>query len=112
MADQYTFLVIRYPGQEIADEALAALGELSREKVVKLRDAVVITKTEKGKIKLHQTKDDSIGKGLVKGGAMGVLFAAILGPAGWIAMGAAAGGLFASFDRGIKNKLLRELGEG
>jgi predicted flap endonuclease-1-like 5' DNA nuclease len=43
---------------------------------------------------------------------MGVLFAAILGPAGWIAMGAAAGGLFASFDRGIKNKILRELGDG
>jgi len=112
MADQYTFLVVKYPGQEVADQALAALGELSREKVVKLRDAVVITKTDKGKIKLHQTKDDSIGKGLVKGGAMGVLFAAILGPAGWIAMGAAAGGLFASFDRGIKNKILRELGDG
>jgi predicted flap endonuclease-1-like 5' DNA nuclease len=27
-------------------------------------------------------------------------------------MGAAAGGLFAGFDRGIKNKLLRELGDG
>ena len=26
-------------------------------------------------------------------------------------MGAAAGGLFAAFDRGIKNKLLKELGQ-
>jgi uncharacterized membrane protein len=112
MADAYSFLVIKYPYRDTADEALAALGELVDEHVVKLRDAVVITKTDKGKLKLHQTKDDSIGKGIVKGGAMGVLFAAILGPAGWIAMGAAAGGLFASFDRGIKNKLLRELGDG
>src|SRR5690242_21078101 len=54
--------------------------------------------------KLHQTKDDSTGKGFVKGGMIGILFAALFGPVGWIAMGAAAGGLFASFDRGIKQK--------
>ena len=80
-------------------------------RVVKLRDAVAITKTEKGKIKLHQTKDDTIGSGFVKGGVIGILFAMLFGPVGWIAMGAAAGGLFASFDRGIKNRLLKELGQ-
>ena len=42
---------------------------------------------------------------------IGILFAALFGPVGWIAMGAAAGGLFASFDRGIKNRLLKELGQ-
>ena len=47
----------------------------------------------------------------MKGGVIGVLFALLFGPVGWIAMGAAAGGLFASFDRGIKQKLLKELGE-
>ena len=78
---------------------------------MKLRDAVAITKNQKGKIKLHQTKDDSTGKGFVKGGIIGIVFAALFGPVGWIAMGAAAGGLFASFDRGIKNKLLKELGQ-
>ena len=78
---------------------------------MKLRDAVAITKTDKGKIKLHQTKDDSVGKGFVKGGFIGILFAALFGPVGWIALGAAAGGVFAGFDRGIKNKLLKELGQ-
>jgi uncharacterized membrane protein len=112
MADnKYSFLVIKYPWPDTADDALRALKELSDDKVVKLRDAVAIRKTEKGKIKLHQTKDDSIGKGFVKGGVIGVLFAMLFGPVGWIAMGAAAGGLFASFDRGIKQKLLKELGE-
>ena len=91
--------------------ALATLKELSNDKVVKLRDAVAITKNQKGKIKLHQTRDDSTGKGFVKGGIIGIVFAALFGPVGWIAMGAAAGGLFASFDRGIKNKLLKELGQ-
>ncbi len=109
--DKYSFLVIMYPKADTAMEALGVLKELSDDKTVKLRDAAVITKTEKGKIKLHQTKDDSIGKGFVKGGAIGVLFAVLFGPVGWIAMGAAAGGLFASFDRGIKNKLLKELGD-
>ncbi len=111
MSDKYSFLVIKYPHPDTAMAALAALKELSDEKVVKLRDAVAVTKNEKGKIKVHQTKDDSIGKGFVKGGLIGVVFAALFGPVGWIAMGAAAGGLFASFDRGIKNRLLKELGE-
>jgi uncharacterized membrane protein len=111
MSDKYSFLVIKYPKPETAESALAVLKVLSDDKTVKLRDAVAITKTNKGKIKVHQTKDDSIGKGFVKGGAIGVLFAILFGPVGWIAMGAAAGGLFASFDRGIKNKLLKELGE-
>ena len=110
MAQKYSFLVVKYPKADTANDALAALRRLSDEGVVKLRDAVAITKTEKGKIKLDQTKDDSVGKGFVKGGVIGVLFAALFGPVGWIAMGAAAGGLFASFDRGIKNKLLKELG--
>lgn len=109
--DKYSFLVIKYPRADTADDALRALKELSDDKVVKLRDAVGITKTDKGKIRLHQTKDDSIGKGFVKGGVIGVLFAMLFGPVGWIAMGAAAGGLFAAFDRGIKQKLLTELGD-
>ncbi len=111
MASQYSFLVIKYPKRETANTALGVLKQLGREDVVKLRDAVAITKTDKGKIKLHQTKDDSVGKGFVKGGFIGILFAALFGPVGWIALGAAAGGVFAGFDRGIKNKLLKELGQ-
>ncbi len=111
MAAKYSFLVLKYPKADTAMAALATLKELSNDKVVKLRDAVAITKNQKGKIKLHQTKDDSTGKGFVKGGLIGIVFAALFGPVGWIAMGAAAGGLFASFDRGIKNKLLKELGQ-
>ena len=58
MSDKYSFIVVKYPQKTTADEALKAVLGLQKEKVVKLRDAVTITKTEKGKIKLHQTKDD------------------------------------------------------
>src|SRR5512143_1515613 len=111
MADKYSFIVVKYPKPDTANAALKVVLGLAKEKVVKLRDAVAITKTDKGKIKLHQTKDDSTSKGLLKGGGIGVLFALLFGPPGWIVAGAALGGAFATFDRGIKNKLLKELGE-
>src|SRR5512136_3208408 len=109
--DKYSFIVVKYPKKEAADVALKAVLGLAKEKVVKLRDAVAITKTDKGKIKLHQTKDDPASKGLLKGGGVGVLFALLFGPPGWIVAGAALGAAFATFDRGIKNQLLKELGE-
>jgi uncharacterized membrane protein len=111
MSDKYSFLVVKYPKQETAEAALAVVLSLAKEKVVKLKDAVAITKSAKGKLKLHQTKDDATGKGFLKGGVIGLIFAVLFGPAGWIAAGALLGGAFATFDRGIKNKLLKELGE-
>ncbi len=110
-AEKYSFIVVKYPKVEMADEAMKVVLGMAKEKIVKLRDAVAITKTDKGKIKLHQTKDDPAAKGLVKGGGVGVIFALLFGPPGWIVAGAALGTAFAMFDRGIKNKLLKELGE-
>jgi uncharacterized membrane protein len=110
-SEKYSFIVVKYTKKDTADAALKAVLGLAKEKKVKLRDAVAITKTDKGKIKLHQTKDDPTSKGLLKGGGIGVIFALLFGPAGWIVAGAALGGAFATFDRGIKNKLLKELGE-
>jgi uncharacterized membrane protein len=109
--EKYNFIVVKYAQADTAEAALGTVLELAKEKVVKLKDAVAITKTEKGKIKLRQTKDDTAGKGLLKGGLIGLLFALLFGPAGWIVAGAALGTAFSMFDRGIKNTLLKELGE-
>ena len=111
MSEKYSFIVVKYPKRETAEAALSVVLQLTKRKVVKLKDAVAITKTEKGKIKLHQTKDDPAGKGFLKGGLIGLIFAVIFGPAGWLVAGAALGTAFAMFDRGIKNKLLKELGQ-
>lgn len=111
MKEKYSFIVVRYDGKETAGAALLAVKRLADEKVVKLKDAVAITKTEGGKIKLHQTKDDPAGTGFLKGGLIGLIFAVLFGGAAWIVAGAALGTAFAMFDRGVKNKLLKELGE-
>ena len=111
MAEKYSFLVVKYPQADTAVGALAAIKGLAKEKVVKLKDAVAITKTAEGKIKLQQTKDDPASKGFLKGGVIGIVFAVLFGAAGWIAAGALLGTAFAMFDRGIKDKLLKELGE-
>jgi len=111
MAEKYSFIVVRYPKKDTAEAALQVVLGLAKEKVVKLKDAVALTKDEKGKIHMHQTKDDPASKGLLKGGVIGIIFAVLFGPAGWIVAGAALGTAFAMFDRGIKNKLLKELGD-
>lgn len=111
MAEKYSFIVVRYPNKETAEAALEVVNGLAKEKVVKLKDAVALTKDEKGKIHMHQTKDDPASRGFLKGGVIGIIFAVLFGAAGWIVAGAALGGAFAMFDRGIKNKLLKELGD-
>ena len=111
MSDKYSFIVVKYPGGDTAEAALETIKGLAKEKVVNLKDAVAITKSEKGKIKLHQTKDDPASKGFLKGGVIGIVFAVLFGAAGWIVASALLGTAFAMFDRGIKNKLLKEIGE-
>lgn len=110
-AEKYSFVVIKYPGSESAQEALAVVQLLVFDDIITVKDAVAITKSGKGKIKLHQTKDDTASKGFLKGGLIGLIFAVLFGPAGWVVAGALLGTAFAMFDRGIKDKLLKELGE-
>ncbi|HXV98378.1 MAG TPA: DUF1269 domain-containing protein [Anaerolineae bacterium] len=109
--EKYSFIVVKYADAAMAEAALATVRELAKEDVVKLKDAVAITKNEKGKLQLHQTKDDTAGKGFLKGGVIGIIFAVLFGGAAWMVAGAALGTAFAMFDRGIKDKLLKELGE-
>lgn len=110
-SDLHSFIIVKYQGRETAEAALETTRRLSKEKAVALKDAVSITKTDKGKIKLHQSKDDTAGQGFLKGGLIGLLFGLLFGGAGWVVAGALAGTGLALFDRGIKDNLLRELGE-
>jgi len=111
MSEKYIFIIIKYPKADTAIEALAALIELMQEKIVSLKDALAVTKTEEGEITLHRTQDDLAGKGFLNGGLIGIIFADLFGSAGWDTYGAFAGTAFAILGQGIKDSLLNEFGE-
>ena len=111
MSEKYIFIIIKYPKADTAIEALAALIELTQKKIVSLKDAVAVTKTEQGEINLHRTQDDLAGKGFLNGRLIGIIFADLFGSAGWDMNGALAGTAFAILGQGIKDNLLNEFGE-
>ena len=73
----------------------------------------MVHKTDKGKVKIHQTADATAGKGAVKGGGLGLLvgiLAAPLVPA--VAVGAGVGALVGKArDRGISDDLIKQAGQ-
>jgi uncharacterized membrane protein/predicted flap endonuclease-1-like 5' DNA nuclease len=111
MSEKYIFIIIKYPKADTAIEALAALRELMRKKIVSLKDAVAITKTKEGEIKLHRTQDDLAGKSFLNGRLIGIIFADLFGSAGWDMNGVLAGTAFTILGQGIKDNLLNEFGE-
>ena len=111
MAEKYIFIIIKYPKAGTANEAFAAIRELMQNKIVSLKDAVAVTKTEQSEIELHRTQDDLAGQGFLNGRLIGVIFADLFGSAGWDMNGALAGTAFALLGQGIKDKLLNEFGE-
>ena len=110
--DKYSFIVVKYPGKEHRRCRVAGRAWAYRKR--KWSSCAMPSpspKQRQASCEVHQTKDDTAKKGFLKGGGIGVLFALLFGPVGWIAAGAALGTAFAMFDRGIKDKLLKELGE-
>ena len=49
-----TIAVIAYPGQSTAGEAAAALKGMEKEFLINLQDVAWITKSQNGKMKLHE----------------------------------------------------------
>ena len=111
MSEKYIFIVIKYPKADTATEALAAHIELMQKKIVSLKDAVAVTKTETGEIALHRTQADLTGKDFLNGRLIGIIFADLFGSAGWDLSGALAGTAFTMLGQGIKDNLLNEFGE-
>jgi uncharacterized membrane protein len=105
-------IAVAYPDRETAEEVRQKLGRLSVERVIALDDAVVVTRSDKGKVKLHQAVRPAAAgaaHGALWGGMIGLLF---LAPLFGAAIGAAAGGTSgAMVDYGINDQFLKQLGE-
>jgi uncharacterized membrane protein len=104
-------VAIAYPDQATAEEVMGTLGRLSTEKSIELEDAVVVTRDDKGKVKLHQSNKlaaAGAAGGALWGGLIGLIFfVPLLGMAVGAATGAATGKLT---DVGVDDNFMKDLG--
>ena len=106
-----SLVAIAYPDQDTAERVRAELVNASKEHLVSLEDAVVITRDAEGKVKLHQGANlTGVGAatGALWGGLIGLLF---LAPLLGIAVGAASGAVGGKLtDIGVDDDFLKQLG--
>lgn len=105
-----TLAVIAYPDQNTAGEAAAALGRMQKEFLIELEDVAWVTKSQDGKMKLHQGANLT-GTGAASGAMWGFLFGLLfLVPLFGMALGAATGALAGKLsDYGIDDNWIKEV---
>ena len=105
-------IVVSFPEEHLAFELRAELAKMQKAYLIDMEDVVVVTKDEKGKVKLHQAVNLSA-VGAVGGGFWGMLIGLIfLNPLLGAAVGAGAGAISGRFtDIGINDDFMRGLGE-
>lgn len=107
-------VVAAFQDEDSAKQALNELKDAQRQKFIKIEDAAVLRKDEKGKLHVHEIHDWGGGKGAVVGGLIGAGLGLLLGPLVLVgAAGALVGGLSAKLrDSGFNDTRLKKLGEG
>ena len=105
-------VVIGFEDEHTAFEMRAELVKLQKEYLIEMEDVVVVTKDEKGKVKLHQAANLTA-VGAVGGSFWGMLLGMIfLNPLLGAAVGAGAGALSGKLrDIGIDDNFIKGLGE-
>jgi uncharacterized membrane protein len=105
-------IVIAYPDEATAQQALGTLKQLSKEQLINLEDAAYVTRDMNGKPKLHQTQGLT-GAAAAGGAFWGFLFGLIFFvPIFGLAVGAASGALAGKLsDIGVDDKFMKEVGE-
>ena len=105
-------VAIAYPDRETAEQVRRTLFEMQKEHIIELDDMVVVTRSEGGKVKLHQSTSlagAGAAGGALWGGLIGLLFLApLVGMAVGAAAGAAGGALS---DVGVDDNFMKQLGE-
>lgn len=78
-----------------------------------VEDVAVVYKNDKGKVKIRQTKDATVGKDAAGGALLGAVASIFAGPlVGVAAGGAAVGGLYGALrDKGVSDKLMKLAGK-
>ena len=104
-------VAVAFPSRATAEEVMATLGRLQTEHAIELEDAVIVTRDDKGKVKLHQSNKLAAGGavgGALWGGLIGLIFfVPLFGMAIGAATGAATGALT---DVGVDDNFMKDLG--
>ena len=105
-----TLVAVVFDDQTTAFEMRTALLRMQKEHLVDLEDSVVVTKNEKGKVKLDQAVNLT-SAGAIGGGFWGALIGLIfLNPLLGAALGATAGAVSAKFtDLGLNNQMMKDI---
>ncbi len=106
-------LAIEFDDSLKAQEALLASLRLHKRQALRIDDAAIVAKDDRGRIRIHQTKDVSPGQGAATGTWFGVLAGLLfMAPLVGAVLGAAIGGIWAKLrDIGISDRQMREMGE-
>jgi len=106
-------VVIRYNAPDQAARVRATIHDLSKQGLIKLDDAAMVSRSEDGKLNVHNEIDRGVKWGALIGGGVGLLLAGIFAPLAGVAVGALAGaGIGASVDLGLPKDYVKEVGEG
>lgn len=105
-------IAIVFEDESTAFEMRAELAKLQREYLIEMEDAVVVTKNEKGKVKLHQAVNLTA-TGAVSGSFWGMLIGFLfLNPILGMAVGAGAGAISGALsDIGIDDNMMKQMAE-
>jgi uncharacterized membrane protein len=108
VAETDRLVVVSCASQAEADHALDALDAVKAD----VRDSIVVTRSESGRVDLRQTRQVAAGEGVVAGGTVGFVAGMLLGgPIGGALLGMLGGGVWGARDTGVPDARLRELGE-
>jgi uncharacterized membrane protein len=106
-----TLVAVVFNDESTAFEMRAALAKMQKQYLLEMEDAVVVTRDENGKTKLHQAVSLT-GAGAVGGAFWGMLIGLLfLNPFLGAIIGAGAGAISGKFqDLGLDDKQMKEIG--
>jgi uncharacterized membrane protein len=107
-----TLVAVVFNDESTAFEMRAALAKMQKQYLLEMEDAVVVTRDQNGKTKLHQAVSLT-GVGAAGGAFWGMLIGLLfLNPLLGAAIGAGAGALSGKFkDIGLNDKMMKDIGD-
>ena len=107
-----TLVAVVFDDESTAFEMRAALAKMQKEYLLDMEDAVVVTRDQNGKTKLHQAVCLTTA-GAVSGGFWGMLIGLLfLNPLLGALVGAGAGAISGKFrDIGLDDKMMKDVGD-